>query len=96
MARKESVVSLPPLSMAALPDLMAREAMLAMTSGRASKMIRRTPIGQEIRSSSKPSSRRVRIVVLLIGSGRSRTSRIPDSISAYFPGRLRSSLLRTL
>jgi hypothetical protein len=32
--------------MAALPDLIAREAMLAMTSGRASKMIRRTPMGQ--------------------------------------------------
>jgi hypothetical protein len=46
MVWKDAVDSLPPLRMAALPDLIAREAMLAMTSGRASKMIRRTPMGQ--------------------------------------------------
>lgn len=51
-----------PLRMAALPDLIARAAMLAMTSGRASKMMRRTPMGQVTLSRSKPSSRRVRRV----------------------------------
>ena len=50
--------------MAALPDLIAREAMLAITSGRASKMIRRTPIGQVTLSRYKSSSRRVLKVVL--------------------------------
>jgi hypothetical protein len=44
------------LRIAALPDLMASEAMLAMTSGRASKMIKSTPIGLDLRSSSSPSS----------------------------------------
>lgn len=53
-----------PLRMAALPDLIANEAILAMTSGRASKMIRRVPIGQVTRFSSRPSSSRVRRVTL--------------------------------
>jgi hypothetical protein len=44
------------LRIAALPDLIASEAMLAMTSGRASKMIRSTPIGLDFLSSSSPSS----------------------------------------
>lgn len=56
MAIKDSVDSFPPLRIAALPDLMASEAMLAMTSGRASKMIRRTPIGHETLSRLSPSS----------------------------------------
>lgn len=46
MALKDSVDSFPPLRIAALADLMARDAMLAMTSGLASKMIKRTPMGQ--------------------------------------------------
>jgi len=54
-----------PLRMAAFPDLMASEAILAMTSGLASKIMRRTPIGHVTRSSSSPSSRRVRRVTLL-------------------------------
>jgi hypothetical protein len=45
-----------PFRIAALPDLMAREAMLAMTSGRASKMMRRTPMGHETRSMIRSSS----------------------------------------
>lgn len=53
-----------PFRMAAFPDLIARAAMFAMTSGRASKMIRRTPMGQVTLSRSKPSSRRVRRVTL--------------------------------
>lgn len=53
-----------PLRMAAFPDLTAREVMLAMTSGRASKMIRRTPIGQVLLSRIKPSSSLVFKVVL--------------------------------
>ena len=100
-----------PLSMAALPDLMAKEAMLAMTSGRASKMIRRTPIGQLTRSRIRPSSSLVRRVILptelgkpkvsyhfpeilLPGSSKSRTLRIPWSISSHFPFFARSSLPR--
>ena len=54
-----------PLRMAAFPDLIAREAMLAMTSGRASKMIRRTPIGHVTLFSSRPSSSLVLKVILL-------------------------------
>ncbi len=48
--------SLPPLRIAALPDLMARAAMFTTTSGRASKMTSKTPIGQVTRYSSSPSS----------------------------------------
>jgi hypothetical protein len=51
-----------PFKIAALPDLIARDAMLAMTSGRASKMIKSTPIGQDTRSRSSPSSSFVRSV----------------------------------
>lgn len=80
MATNDSVDSLPPsvsqhgmaqasgletpLSTAALPDLIAREAMLAMTSGRASNIIRRTPIGQLTRSKLSPSSSFVLSVIL--------------------------------
>lgn len=49
-----------PLRMAALPDLMAKLAMLAMTSGRASNMMRRTPMGHETRSRLRLSSSLVR------------------------------------
>lgn len=81
MAWNERVVSLPPvqcqdsalamfalgvpLSIAAFPDFMAREAILAMTSGRASNIINRTPIGHENLSSSRPSSSLVLRVILL-------------------------------
>lgn len=80
MAMKDSVDSLPPsgsqydmragcwprtpLSIAALPDLIARDAMLAITSGRASNIIRSTPIGQLTRSNSRPSSSLVLSVIL--------------------------------
>jgi hypothetical protein len=36
-----------PFKIAAFADLIANEAMLAMTSGRASKMIKSTPIGHD-------------------------------------------------
>ena len=54
-----------PLSIAAFPDLMAREAILAITSGRASKIINRTPIGHVNLSSKRPSSSFVLRVILL-------------------------------
>jgi hypothetical protein len=57
--------SRPPFRMAALPDLRARAEMLAMTSGRASKIIRSTPIGQVMRDNVRLSSKRVLAVVLL-------------------------------
>ena len=50
--------------MAAFPDFIASDAILAMTSGRASKIISSTPIGQLTRSSVRPSSKRVLKVVL--------------------------------
>ena len=56
IAIKDSVDSFPPFKIAAFPDLIASEAILAMTSGRASKIIRRTPIGHDTLSSSSPSS----------------------------------------
>ena len=81
IALKDNVVSFPPddhqhrsltlkkrerpFKIAAFPDFIAREAMFAITSGRASKIIRSTPIGQVTLSSSKPSSNRVRNVTLL-------------------------------
>ena len=60
MALNDSVDSLPPLRIAALADLIANDAMLAMTSGRASKMIRSTPIGHDCRCRMRPSSNSVR------------------------------------
>jgi hypothetical protein len=51
-----------PFRIAALPDLIANAAMFAITSGRASKIISSTPIGQLTLSSVRPSSRRVRSV----------------------------------
>ena len=51
-----------PFRIAAFPDLIASAAIFAITSGRASKMINRTPIGHVTRSNSNPSSRRVRSV----------------------------------
>jgi hypothetical protein len=65
MAAKLWEDSRPPFRMAALPDLRARAEMLAITSGRASKMMRRTPMGHVIRDRIRLSSRRVRDVVLL-------------------------------
>ncbi len=41
--------SFPPFKIAALPDLIARLAMLTTTSGRASKMHSSTPIGHVMR-----------------------------------------------
>ena len=51
--------------MAALPDLMANEVMFAITSGRASKMMRSTPIGHVLLSKISPSSSLVFKVILL-------------------------------
>lgn len=53
-----------PFNIAALPDLIAREAMFAITSGRASNIISSTPMGHVVLSSSRPSSRRLRRVTL--------------------------------
>lgn len=64
MALKDSVDSLPPLRIAALADFMARDAMLAITSGRASKIIRRTPMGQVWRWRMRPESSSVRRSIL--------------------------------
>jgi hypothetical protein len=55
---------LKPFNIAAFPDLIAREAIFAITSGRASKMMSNTPMGHVVFSSSRPSSRRVRRVTL--------------------------------
>ena len=48
-----------PFRIAAFPDLIAKDAMLAITSGRASNIINSTPIGQLTRSNIKSSSNRV-------------------------------------
>jgi len=53
-----------PFKIAAFPDLIARDAIFAMTSGRASKMMRSTPMGQLTRSSTRPSSSSVRRSIL--------------------------------
>ena len=47
-----------PFNIAALPDLIASADMLAMTSGRASKMMSNTPIGHDTRLRTSPSSSR--------------------------------------
>lgn len=60
MTRKGFFATNLPFNMAAFPDLIASDAILAMTSGRASNMMRRTPIGDDFRSRIKPSSNRVR------------------------------------
>lgn len=64
--------------MAAFPDLIANDAMLAMTSGRASNMMRRTPIGQLTRSRIRLSSRRVRRVTFPTLTYKARRSHAPQ------------------
>lgn len=65
IAAKLLLDSRPPFKIAAFPDLIASAEILAMTSGRASKMIRSTPIGHVIRESVRLSSSNVFAVVLL-------------------------------
>lgn len=75
--------------MAAFPDLIAREAMLAMTSGRASKMINRTPIGHVTLSNTRPSSNLVLNVILLTVSYKSHKAQAPQGqriFSAVYSG----------
>jgi len=67
-----------PFRMAAFPDLMANDAILAITSGRASKIRSRTPIGQLTRSRSRPSSRRVLRVVFPTEAYRASRSHAPQ------------------
>lgn len=76
--------------MAALPDLIAKEVMFAITSGRASKIMRSTPMGQVLRSRINPSSSLVFNVVLLTNQVRSCRSRAPQ----YPDLRLVAGLLR--
>lgn len=56
--------TLKPFKIAAFPDLIARAAMFAITSGRASKIMSSTPMGHVTLSSTRSSSSRVRRVVL--------------------------------
>ena len=65
MAAKLLLDSRPPFRMAAFPDLMARAEMLAMTSGRASKIIKSTPMGHVMRERVRLSSSNVFAVVWL-------------------------------
>ena len=67
-----------PFNIAALPDLIARAAILAMTSGRASKMMSRTPMGQVILSKVKSSSSSVFRVTLPTISYRAHGSQGPQ------------------
>lgn len=46
MAAKEWVLSLPPFRITALPLLRARAVIFAITSGRASNITKRTPMGE--------------------------------------------------
>lgn len=48
-----------PFRIAAFPDLIARAVIFAITSGRASKIMSNTPMGQLTRSRIRPSSSRV-------------------------------------
>ena len=75
IALNDSVDSLPPFRIAALADLIANEAMFAMTSGRASKMIKSTPMGQVWRCKVKPSSSSVRRSTLPTAKPVSRVGR---------------------
>lgn len=59
---KASCLARLPFRIAEFPDLTASEAMLAITSGRASNMMRSTPIGQVTLVKSRPSSNLVRSV----------------------------------
>ncbi|KAH3667381.1 hypothetical protein OGAPHI_003030 [Ogataea philodendri] len=85
--------SLPPFKIAAFPDLMAKAVMLAITSGRLSKMISNTPTGQVSLVKVKPSSSSVCNVILFNGSSRFDTSRTPSHMESYLPFFERSSRL---
>ena len=72
------------------PDLMARAAMFTTTSGRASKMTNKTPMGQVTRWSSSPGPSSLAKVTKPVGTGNAATSVMPCSIASYFPGLERS------
>lgn len=73
------------------PDLIARAAIFTTTSGLASKMTNKTPIGQVTRYKSNPGPSSFAKVTIPVGAGRFATSVIPCNIESYFPGLLRSN-----
>ncbi|KAH3665247.1 hypothetical protein OGATHE_004062 [Ogataea polymorpha] len=85
--------SFPPFKIAALPDLIAKAVMLAITSGRLSKMMSRTPTGHVSRVNVSPSSSSVARVTLLSGSSRLETSSTPSHIESNLPFLDKSSRL---
>ena len=79
-----SRASLPPLSTMALPLFTASEDICTSASGRLSNIIAMSPIGQLIRRSTRPSSRRRASSTFPTGSGMARRSRIPVNTSWSF------------
>ena len=72
---------MPPFKITALDDLIARDEICEITSGLASKIIPKTPIGQETLYKVKSSSSSLIKSSLLIGSGSFAISLIPAIIS---------------
>jgi len=58
------VIEIIPFKIAALPDLIASDEILAITSGRASKMTSKTPSGHVTLSDTRPSSICIREITL--------------------------------
>ena len=69
--------SLPPFKITAFEDLIAKDEICAITSGRASNIIPKTPIGQEILYRVKSLSSSLTKSFLLIGSSSFAISLIP-------------------
>ena len=69
--------SLPPFNITAFADFIARDEICAITSGLASKIIPKTPIGQLTLYKVSPSSSSRTKSFLLTGSSSAATSRIP-------------------
>nr|CAA62180.1 orf 06157 [Saccharomyces cerevisiae] len=74
--------SLPPFKIAALPDLILNAVILAITSGRDSKITNKTPTGAVTWYNVKPSSNSLAILTLPTGSSSSATSLIPCNITS--------------
>jgi len=79
-----SFASLPPFSTMAFPLFTANEAICTSASGRLSKIIAMSPIGQLTLFNIRPSSKRRASKTFPAGSGNARISRMPKRTSSNF------------
>mmetsp|Transcript_1597 Transcript_1597/g.3659 ORF Transcript_1597/g.3659 Transcript_1597/m.3659 type:complete len:238 (-) Transcript_1597:602-1315(-) len=82
----EFVASFPPLSRRPLPDRIARDAIWGRASGRASKMMRQTPMGAVTLSRTRPSAISIALRGFRMGSSCCAIARTPTASCLIFSG----------